>query len=51
MQLSRKLRSGLTGVDVATLHRELTQLGLTIPDNEAKQRRFGKGTQKAVTKF
>src|SRR5215212_8140374 len=51
MHLERELRAGMTGADVATLHRELAQLGFTIPREESQQRRFGKGTQEAVRKF
>ena len=45
------LRTGMSGVEVAELHRELARLGTTIPSRERRDRRFGAGTVRAVAAF
>lgn len=47
----RKLTFGIMGDDVTVLHRELIQLGFTIPSNELKEHIFGEVTKKVVTEF
>jgi hypothetical protein len=44
----RNLTQGLAGPDVATLHRELSQLGFVVPPAEAQASQFGAGTLAAV---
>ena len=47
----RNLRLDLRGADVRLLQFELRLLGLDIPDEEALNNHFGKGTQEAVLEF
>ena len=47
----RNLTQGLTGADVAELHKELIALGFTIPPAEQQAASFGSDTLAAVRKF
>jgi hypothetical protein len=47
----RDLRAGLTGADVAALHRDLVRLGFEIPEDERSDGLFGAGTARAVADF
>lgn len=47
----RNLRAGMVGEDVASLHRELVELGYQIPDSEIGDGIFGVGTAGAVAAF
>jgi peptidoglycan hydrolase-like protein with peptidoglycan-binding domain len=51
MELSRDLKQGLRGEDVALMHRELAIIGLTVPDAERRETLFGQGTHEAVAQF
>ena len=44
----RNLTQGLSGADVAALHKELTQLGFTVLQTEQQASSFGAGTLAAV---
>ena len=48
---TRVLKTGMTGSDVAAMHVGLRQLGFTIPDEEARAMKYGRGTHHAVAQF
>jgi peptidoglycan hydrolase-like protein with peptidoglycan-binding domain len=45
------LSQGLSGADIAELHKELGQLGFHVPDAEQTAPSFGAGTLVAVQQF
>jgi len=48
---AREISEGMNGEDVGLLHRELTQLGFTIPRLEGGRQFFGQRTVEAVKEF
>ena len=50
-QQGRHLSIRMQGQDVAPLHNELLDLGLTIPDDEVRRQLFGEATLHAVREF
>jgi hypothetical protein len=47
----RDLTPGGFGEEIAALHRQLSALGIAVPDSEVERRFFGPGTQQAVREF
>jgi peptidoglycan hydrolase-like protein with peptidoglycan-binding domain len=47
----RNLRVGMSGEDVAQLHRELLTMGYHLPEQERVSRSYGAGTADAVVQF